>query len=462
MTHTHTLPPPFVQQMKALLGQEFPAFEAALQTKPPVSIRLNPSRSMQQNGVAHPYNALPQVPWHPDGRYLPERPVFTLDPSFQAGAYYVQEASSMFLHEALRQSVDFSKKLKVMDLCAAPGGKSTLIASMLQADRDLLVSNEVIRSRVSSLRENMEKWGTPNAAVCSTEASDWAGLEDWFDVVVTDAPCSGEGLFRKDANAIREWSPANVDLCSGRQRRILASAVAALSPGGVLVYSTCTYNLEENDHNARWVAREMDLDPVRLDIPADWNIAATEYGYQFFPQRLQGEGFFMAVFRKKEGSSRKHTPASGFKNLKPVPKNQIPELSRWLRPGAELRYYQTLSGEIMALPAALDNDYLIVEKHVKTKWFGTNIGEFKGKDFIPGHALALSQWVAPDLPGIELSRDQALHFLKKETFERTPDMLNGWMLAQYQGLNLGWLKVLPNRMNNYLPPERRIRMDLGD
>lgn len=444
--------------MQALLGPEYPDFAAALQTPPPVSIRLNPLRKTEE----HAYHTLPAVPWHPEGRYLPERPVFTLDPTFQAGAYYVQEASSMFLYEALRQTVDFSNKLKVLDLCAAPGGKSTLIASMLDPVADLLVSNEVIRSRVSALKENMEKWGAPNTAVSSAEATDFGALEDWFDVVVTDAPCSGEGLFRKDPDAVREWSPANVELCSGRQRRILASAVSALTPGGVLVYSTCTYNREENDGNAAWVAREFDLDVLQLDVPAAWGIVATEHGYQFFPHKVQGEGFFMAIFRKKEGTVRKHTPGSGFKNLKPLPKTQVPELGRWLHPDAHLRFYQTPSGEIMALPAALENDYLILEKFIRTKWFGTNIGEFKGRDFIPGHALASSRWVSPELPGIELGREQALLFLKKETFERRDDMQNGWMLARHRGLNLGWLKVLPNRLNNYLPPERRIRMDLGE
>jgi 16S rRNA C967 or C1407 C5-methylase (RsmB/RsmF family)/NOL1/NOP2/fmu family ribosome biogenesis protein len=444
--------------MQTLLGAEYADFAAALQTPPPVSVRLNPLRG----AFVHPFAALPAIPWHPEGRYLPERPVFTLDPAFHAGAYYVQEASSMFLHEVLRQVVDFSQKLKILDLCAAPGGKSTLIASMLDPAKDLLVSNEVIRSRVNSLRENIEKWGAPHTAVSSAEATDFAGLDDWFDVVVTDAPCSGEGLFRKDPDATREWSPANVELCSGRQRRILASAVAAVAPGGILIYSTCTYNRDENDLNAAWVEKEFDLDPVRLDIPQAWNIAATEYGYQFFPHRTRGEGFFLSVFRKKEGPARKHTPASGYKNLKPLAKSQAPELGRWLQPDLDLRFFQTPSGEIMALPATLENDYLVLEKHLKTKWFGANIGEFKGKDFIPGHALALHSQVSGDLPGIELSREQALLFLKKETFERSADMQNGWMLARYQGLNLGWMKVLPNRLNNYLPPERRIRMELNE
>lgn len=453
-----TLPPPFVRQMRALLGDDYASFEASLQTSPPVSIRKNPFRATPEQAFA----GLDAVPWHPDGRYLPQRPVFTLDPLFHAGAYYVQEASSMFLYEILRQEVDFSNNLRVLDLCAAPGGKSTLIASMLDPARDLLVSNEVIRTRVGVLRENLEKWGAPNTAVSSAEAPDFAALEDWFDVVVTDAPCSGEGLFRKDPDAMREWSLPNVELCAGRQKRILASAVAALAPGGLLVYSTCTYNRDENDLNAAWVCAEFDLEAVRPSIPDDWNITRTEYGFQFFPHRLRGEGFFLAAFRKKEGTARKHSPASGFKNLKPLPRNAVPELSKWLQNDAALRFFQTATGEVMAFPAALENDYLVLEKYLRTKWFGVNIGEFKGKDFIPGHALAQHRSISPHLPALELNREQALLFLKKETFERTADMSNGWTLARHQGLNLGWIKVLPNRINNYLPPERRIRMDLTE
>jgi len=450
------LPPPFEHQMQELLGRaEYAAFLAALQEKPPVSIRLNFFKTADGKNLGTPS----AIPWHPQGFYLMERPVFTLDPAFHAGAYYVQEASSMFLYEALKQSVDFSKPLKVLDLCAAPGGKSTLVADMLNPE-SLLVANEVIRSRVGVLRENLEKWGAPNIAVTSAEAEDFAALEGFFDVIVTDAPCSGEGLFRKDPDAVREWSLGNVELCSARQKKILANVVEALKPGGILAYSTCTYNRSENEDNTAWLTQNFDLELLKLKTPAEWGIAETEGGYRFFPHKVKGEGFFISVFRKKEGILKKQNVPPGFRNIKPLAKNLVPELARWLNGNLELRFFQTPSGEVLALPAALENDYLFLDKFLKNKWFGTAIGEFKGKDFVPSHALALSRLISPALPALELEREQALRFLKKETFDVPPDVPRGWVLARFAGLNLGWMKVLPGRMNNYLPPERRIRMDI--
>lgn len=444
--------------MQEILGPaEFEAFHKALTDPAPVSIRLNPAKIPVGNQpVMKQY--LP-VPWHPQGMYLPERPVFTLDPAFHAGAYYVQEASSMFLYEALRQSVDFSRPLKVLDLCAAPGGKSTLLADMLSPE-SLLLSNEVIRTRTGPLRENMEKWGAPNIAVTSAESEDFAALEDFFDVIVADAPCSGEGLFRKDPDATAEWSPASVELCAGRQRRILAAAVEALAPGGILAYSTCTYNRMENEDNVDWLVRQFGLEVQPLQTPTEWGVVESGGGYHFYPHKVRGEGFFIAIFQKTEGASKKHHPGRDFKNIKPLSKNLVAELPQWTNGGVHFRYFTTGTGEIIALPAELEPWYTVIDKALKMKWFGTLIGEFKGKDFIPSHALALSRAVSPTLPGIDLEREQALRFLKKETFDLPADAPRGWTLARYDGLNLGWLKVLPGRMNNYLPAERRIRMDI--
>lgn len=463
--------------MQAILGDEWSALESALQFPAPVSIRLNANKLTANarqaleagrwtiaTGKRKPDSPEPvdteltQVPWHERGFYLQERPVFTLDPLFHAGAYYVQEASSMFVAEAARQTVTLDKPLKVLDLCAAPGGKSTLLLSLLSPN-GLLVSNEVIRARTSPLRENLERWGHPNVAITSAEVEEFAALEDWFDVVLTDAPCSGEGLFRKDPDAVQEWSLPHVALCAARQKRILAAAIQSLAPGGVLLYSTCTYNREENDGNIVWMLQEFPLDLVPLKVPDAWGIVKTSAGgYQFFPHKLQGEGFFLAAFQKKAGNAVRHQPPSGFKSLKPLPKGLIPQAAAWLHPGAEARFFQTPSGEVLALPAILETEYLLLDKVLKTKWFGVNIGAFKGKDFIPSHALALSMWVSPTLPGVDLTEEQALLYLKKETFEPQDQWPKGWVLARYQGQNLGWMKILPNRINNYLPQERRIRM----
>lgn len=454
-----TLPPPFIRQMQSLLGAEWPLLESALQSPAPVSIRLNLRKPLRAEFAEQAPNspARTPIPWHPNGFYLSERPVFTLDPSFHAGAYYVQEASSMFIHEALQQTVDFSKPLKVLDLCAAPGGKSTLMADMISED-SLLVSNETIKPRTASLRENLERWGNPNTAVTSGEVEEFAALEDWFDVVLADAPCSGEGLFRKDPDAMREWSLPQVEFCAARQRRILAAAVQTLVPGGVLLFSTCTYNAQENTENAQWLLENFDLQALKLEVPADWGVVSTGLGWQFYPHKLQGEGFFLAAFRKKEGEAKKHSPAAQFKSIKPLPKNQIPLAEAWLAKTFEARFFLTPSNEVLALPAQLESQYLLLDKFLKTKWFGTPIGEFKGKDFVPNHALALSRWASPDLPFVDLNREQALLFLKKETFDPPPGAPLGWTLARFEGLNLGWLKILPNRLNNYLPQERRIRM----
>ncbi|MCC6462649.1 MAG: methyltransferase domain-containing protein [Saprospiraceae bacterium] len=439
--------------MQQLLGEEFPAFQRAMQEAPPVSIRYNRAK-WPDAPVADP------VPWHPDGAYLPERPVFTLDPLFQAGAYYVQEASSMFLYEALRQTVDFGRSLRVLDLCAAPGGKSTLLASMLSPD-SLLVANEVIRQRVSVLRENLEKWGLPNIAVSCADTDDFAALEGWFDVVVADAPCSGEGLFRKDPAAFREWSPASVDLCVARQKRILANAATALAPGGVLAYSTCTFNRQEDEEQIDWLRRSFGLEPLRLDLPADWGITAADGGYRFFPHRVRGEGFFIAVLRKTEGHSPKQQAGPGFKMLQALPKKLAAEPAAWLRPDAEVQFFQTTTGDVLALPAPQLPTYQVLDKLLKSKWFGVNTGAFKGKDFVPAHGLASSILANPALPGVDFSREQAQLFLKKEVFELPAGApTQGWALARFSGLNLGWMKILPNRWNNYLPPERRIRMEI--
>lgn len=367
----------------------------------------------------------------------------------------------MCIQEALRQTLDFSRPLKALDLCAAPGGKSTILADLLSPE-SLLVSNETIRARSAPLRENLERWGHANTAVTSGEVEEFAALEDWFDVIVADAPCSGEGLFRKDPDAMREWSLPHVEFCAARQKRILAAAVQALAPGGLLLFSTCTYNTQENDGNAAWLRKTFELEPLSLEIPSQWGILQTaEGGYQFYPHHLRGEGFFMALFRKKEGPAKKHAPANGFKSIKPLPKAFHGQAAEWLQPGAEPRFFLSPSEEVLALPSALESDFLLLDKFLKTKWFGTPIGAFKGRDFVPNHALALSLWVSPTLPGLELSRDLALRFLKKETFDPPSGAPLGWVLARFQGLNLGWLKILPNRMNNYLPQERRIRMAIS-
>jgi 16S rRNA C967 or C1407 C5-methylase (RsmB/RsmF family)/NOL1/NOP2/fmu family ribosome biogenesis protein len=454
------LPAAFVRQMSQLFTPvEWADFQAALAEPVPVSIRLNPSKTPDDPTLLPVTDSA--IPWHPQGFYLPERPVFTLDPLLHAGAYYVQEAASMLLREAIRQlPLDTQRPLKVLDLCAAPGGKSTLLAS-LELPLDIhLTANEVIRNRTSILRENLERWGAAQAAVTSADAAEWAKLPDWFDMVLVDAPCSGEGMFRKDPQAIGEWSPEHVQHCAARQKSILADVVTTLAPGGWLIYSTCTYNSAENADNVTWLQQEMGLELSALEFPANWGLMPAGGGFQCFPHRVKGEGFFFAALRKPDAPCKKVNIPAQFRQLKPLSKQQLPALADWVADPNALRFFTLPGGEVLAFPTERETEFLILDHLLKHKWLGTVIGEFKGKDFAPAHGLAMSGWLHPDVRRWALTREQSLIFLKKETFDADLPF-TGWTAATFSGLTLGWAKLLPNRFNNYFPPERRIRMEIG-
>lgn len=449
------LPENFIAQMQHILGAEYLAFAESLEQETPTAIRLNPRKKVSSDTLLG--ENLEVVKWNTDGRYLPQRPSFTLDPAFHAGAYYVQEASSMFVAEAIKQTLDFDKPLRVMDLCAAPGGKTTLLASLLN-EKSLLVANEVIKSRVAPLKENLEKWGFPNYIVSNHDPEDMIDLEGFFDLVLTDAPCSGEGLFRKDPKARNEWSVDSVQLCSARQKRILQAAAMLVAPNGYLCYSTCTYNEKENQENAKWLTQTADFEEVKLNIPADWNITEKSFGYQFYPHKTKGEGFYLAIFRKTQGS---RAEVRGKVKFNRVPQKKVELLKKWLAKPEYFEFYEKPEGAIVAIPTNLTNEYSTILRVLQKRSSGFEIGQFKGEDFIPSHDIALSTAISDDLPHVDLSKDDALKFLKKEqiSVENAP---NGWLLARYEGLNLGFMKVIGNRMNNYLPKEWRIRMDIPE
>ncbi|WP_420146485.1 methyltransferase RsmF C-terminal domain-like protein [Spirosoma sp.] len=451
------LPLAFQEQMQAQLGADFPEFGAALTQPAPVSIRVNPQKPALET------SGLEQVPWCSDGFYLPERPSFTLDPLFQSGAYYVQEASSMLLAEALKQTVNLNRPLRVLDLCAAPGGKSTLLVSAL-SDDSLLICNEVIRSRVSVLRENLEKWGRPNVVVSNHDPEELDKLAGFFDVVLVDAPCSGEGLFRKDPDAMQEWSEANVALCSARQKRILAAAAPLLDEGGILLYSTCTYNDAENTDNVRFLAQN-GFRNRSLNLPADWNIVEKKtdgaVGYQCYPHRVRGEGFFISVFQKTAFTASVKLDARTFRSIRALRPRETAAAAKWLKKPSDFSFWEKPNGDVMALPKILEKTFLFLDVALRNKGFGLEIGQFKGQDFIPSHALALSTAINPNLPAVTLSKEDALRYFKKENIA-FDEPVKGWLLAQYNGLNLGWMKGVGNRVNNYLPKDWRIRMDIKE
>ncbi len=260
------------------------------------SIRLNPFK-----GCDGPEGT--PVPWSPYGRMLAERPNFTLDPLFHAGCYYVQDSSAMFVGHLFRKYLPVGSGLRVLDLCAAPGGKTTdLAASLREAldDKFELTANEVMKARVSVLADNVGVWGDPNVTVTSADPAVIGRLmKGYYDVIVADVPCSGEGMFRKDPRAVAEWTPELPGICAARQRRILADVWPALKEGGLLIYSTCTYEDCENDSNLEWAARELggDIIPPEDEFP-QYGVRLTRCGSLLKAGEVPGEGQWAGALRK--------------------------------------------------------------------------------------------------------------------------------------------------------------------
>jgi 16S rRNA C967 or C1407 C5-methylase (RsmB/RsmF family) len=436
------IPEQFKTRMQNLLGEAaWHDFAEALQQPAPVSIRYNRHKS----AAAHNADA---VPWCNTGRYLAERPLFTLDPLLHAGTYYVQEASSMFLEQAATLWREQSN-LRFLDLCAAPGGKSTHLADLLPAG-SLLVSNEVIRSRTAALSENLTKWGNPNVAITHNDPGNFASLPGFFDVMLVDAPCSGEGLFRKDPAAVNEWSEAQVKLCAERQFRIVFDAWSALKEGGLLLYSTCTYSREENEDNVKRIMQHLGAEMVALPLPPAWGITTGEYGYRFFPHKTKGEGFFISLLRKK----RTTLPVTA-KTGRQEKVHVIKRPPAWLN-GDFTFIREGLS--IHALPADLVHDILHLRQHLRLLQAGIDVGKEKGNDVVPAIALALSTALRRDaFPHEDADLATALRFLRRDALS-LPHTAKGYGLICYRNIPLGFVKNINVRSNNLYPPAWRIRM----
>jgi 16S rRNA C967 or C1407 C5-methylase (RsmB/RsmF family)/NOL1/NOP2/fmu family ribosome biogenesis protein len=466
------LPVELLSSLDRAPGFDRAAFEAVHADGAQVtSIRVNPGK-WDSGAVAEHFGAgVERVPWSSWGYYLPRRPSFTFDPLFHAGAYYVQEASGMFLEQALRQTTDLSRPLRVLDLCAAPGGKSTLLQSVLSAD-SLLVSNEVIRNRANILQENMVKWGGAGVVVTSSDPHDLGLLENYFDVMVVDAPCSGSGLFRREPEAVQEWSVDNVRLCSQRQQRILADSWPALRQDGLLIYSTCSYSREENEDILDWMTEDLGVTGCRLEVAPDWKIVETAgksgvYGYRFYPDKLRGEGLFMACLRKTGGAAKGAAQTGGGppsprllrtnRRAGPVdrlPKKEEEKLRNWVLADSGLAYFRHAE-LIHAIPEVVLPELSVLQSACYLKRAGVPLGRFSVKEFIPEHDLAMTTLIDPQVPVMAVSGAQALSYLRKDELTLESDR-RGWMLVQYAGLNLGWIKALPGRINNYYPKEWRI------
>ena len=477
------LPEDFRKYTLGLMGEElYQQLEQGItEGEAPTSIRLNPFKCKEGEDVKTPkeekdVNSQKEgeqkvmgepIPWCPStGRYLSTRPNFTFDPWLHAGKYYVQEASSMFVDLVIRQLVH--EPVMMLDLCAAPGGKSTAVRAALP-EGSLLFSNEPMRTRSQILAENIQKFGHPDMIVTNNYPRDYKKSKLQFDVILTDVPCSGEGMFRKDDGAIAEWSLQNVDNCWQLQREIVSDIWSCLKPGGILIYSTCTFNAHEDEENIAWICEELGAEPFALSgIEENWNITDNLIGtdipvYRFLPGKSRGEGIFLAVLRKEgepemeKEDKKKKKDKNKDKGKNRGNKGKSPQIpTDWLKSSD----YETIAEEdnFYAIPNRWKAIYEDAVKNLKVIHAGIKLGTSKGKDIIPDQSLALSVMLNKEaFPEVELSYEDAIRYLRKEAVNLPSETPKGYVLVTYHQMPLGWEKNIGNRANNLYPQEWKIK-----
>ena len=464
----NALPEEFERYTRSLMGESLYARLAqGLQGDVPVSIRLNRAKC---GSVAQPVNADGQVPWCADGYYLSRRPTFTFDPLLHAGLYYVQEAASMFVCRVMEQY--FGKRTEPMlalDMCAAPGGKSTAVAAAMPSG-SVLVSNEPIRQRAQVLAENMHKWGHPDTIVTNNYPADFSGLSLAADLVVCDVPCSGEGMFRKDEGAIAEWSTLNVRKCADLQRDIVGKVWPLLRPGGIMVYSTCTFNVHENEENIDWICRELGAELLPVDVEENWNItgslcpAVSGPVYRFLPGLTRGEGLFMAVLQKDAGEEPSVKSAKNKKKGKGRDRSSVgaqakdgERLKVWLSEPSRYAVVQT-DERLMAMSVPVRQVYSEISGRLNVLKAGVTLGSIKGRDVVPHQSLACSTVIAQEaFVHVPLTYAEAVAYLRKEAFPLPETVPCGFAVVEYEGFPLGFVKNIGHRANNLYPQEWRIK-----
>ena len=450
-------PPVFLSRMRELLGNDYPAFVDALSTPSPTSVRHHPVKSSRQIDSAH------RIPWCENGEYLNHRPVFTLDPLYHAGCYYVQEASSMILEAFYKSISPTATPRTILDLCAAPGGKATHLRALM-GDHDILVANEVHPNRHAILFENLTRWGNPLTLTSRCSADQLAAVHpERFDIILVDAPCSGEGMFRKDPVAVHQWDMDLVYKCVHRQREILADALQLLRPGGYLIYSTCTFNREENEDQMAQLIRQGGCEEVRAEIDPNWGICVSDHGIRCYPHLLQGEGIYMCMIRKTTAGDRlSSAPASRGTNRHMGLPGHPPAAILEFVDEQSIQWVQGKDQQWRAIPELVAQSAQDLINSPLDIQSGVIVGKMKTNTvFIPDHALALSSMCSTGVARFELDKDDALRFLKKETIASS-DVSTGIRLISYQGQGLGWAKAVPGRLNNLIPHHWRIRMSIPE
>ncbi len=435
----------FIEQLQRLLPGESEALVAAITTsEPSVAVRVNSAC-----GIEVPDGAR-RVPWCEHGFYLADRPAFTFDTDWHAGRYYVQDASSMFIGHVIKQFIH--EPVRYLDLCAAPGGKTTAAIQALPP-RSLVVANEIVPPRSRVLADNVVRWGNPYCVVTSNAPAQVGKLTHFFDVIAADVPCSGEGMMRKDDEAVAQWSPALVEQCAQRQREILTDVWDALRPGGLFIYSTCTYNRQENEEMAHFIVSELGATSLEVPVESSWNIypaiGSECYCYRFMPHRVDGEGLFMAVFRK-DGDARRQDIRIKEKNAK-----KVDEIGKnWLSKPDEYTIEQ--QGDLfIAVPRDVSRDVAALRTSLNVLHAGVETATLMGRKMVPHHALAMSvARSATAFPTCEVDYATALRYLRGESI--TLDGPRGYVLIAHQGAVLGFANNLGNRANNLYPKSQRI------
>ncbi len=452
------LPDGFKALMRAEIGEDkAEILFSALSGEPETSVRLNRHKRIS----APLYPDMSPVEWCETGLYLKERPSFTSNPLLHAGAFYVQDASSM-IYETIVKSLSIDGPVDACDLCAAPGGKTTAILNALP-EGSVMLANEFIASRAGILKENLCKYGYPDVIVTNTDTSRLSELKSRFNLIAVDAPCSGEGMMRKEEAARSQWSEGLIKQCAALQREILENAVEMLAPGGILIYSTCTFNTMEDEDNAAWIADTFDLLPINTGMAGKYGIQGEVKGdipcLRFMPGFTRGEGLFVAVFKKQgelqEGKIHSKSKKKGKKESKEkIDPRQISLVNSWIKEGYDIISHE---GHLLALSPATAKLLEALPKGVRIISAGVEVGEIKGKDIIPAHQLAMSVVMASPFPEVEVTAEDALRYLSKDAIGIPEDAPKGYITVTCQGFPLGFLKNLGNRANNLYPSEYRIR-----
>lgn len=460
------IPKDFLETSVSIFGRESKEFLASLDSEPSLGIHIN-AEKMQKTGVVIPDNA-ERVEWTSNGFYLKSRPRFTFDPFLHAGAYYVEEPSSMFVEKALNYIQKDIRIDRALDLCAAPGGKSIMIRNSMKGG--LLVSNEPLSKRAAVLTENLAKWGNPDIIVTSDFPEAFDGLTGFFDLIATDVPCSGEGMFRKDETARSEWSKANVENCVQRQRDILRTIWPTLRKGGYIIYSTCTFNRREDEENVLFIANELGAEIINLETDADWHICGDTTGrnlpvYHFFPHKTRGEGFFLALLKKTSDTP----PAENRKSKKKKPETVSADgFAKWINCKENFDFHKSKEG-ITALRKAFADDYAAISEKLNVICAGVRVctekpAKFSNSarkpkpQFVPAPGLALSSCLnRKAFPDISLNYSDAIKFLRGESIPPTVYAPRGWVTVSYRNLPLGFANNVGSRLNNSYPPAWRIR-----